>query len=880
MKKLLLTLLTILSFGIANAETEIPLSGWSGWDGNTSYDEATKTLTCASAWAGGQFGVDIDASAFNYVLFQYEASSIAVNVNVLGWWGDKLTVNTNTEDGSDHLLVEINDSWAPGVYHIQQIQFQARFNPGDFIIKKVALISRAEAVALGYVKDYQAPKTLTLQDNGRIAATQFNGLSDDALVEFTYNSEGGANFVNWGPGILASLKDKGTNLPGSTSKMNIKNEGENKFTYELRDLKPLLDEPSEYNEYGLFWNLWGFTLDGNTCTNTRIGVKAYELEGFAGKGYRAPDTEEDESADDEPVIQVVEQALDQTMFKGWTTNDATASISNENPWWDGAFGTAKDGGGVMFGNGNVNWLEYADITGWEKMTIKGTGGELRVMFNRVADQGALTEIKVSATEEGTVIDLAKEFAGKEYVHLNCIKVQWGANATVNSITLSKEVLVSNEYVELTMEDIAAAADPSKAFSGKLEGSSNIELNPDKEFGKVAKITDMDGNKVALTPITLIGNKVSFSSEEGITRGDYIITFAKNTFVVNGKLYDKTVSCYLAVGKKDAAAEEAAGIAYDEIGSFEEMKESFCYGVNVFQYAPGLKDKIAAAIEQAKTYNDFFVEEEDIYNMVIGNLRDYMKSIRPNLPKAESKYAIKHQWTGLYLNIDGDKVTLQKDPYPVQFHLTEASEGPWDSKYSYYDQIDWTQHLCYIYSTQERKYLGYEDEDREEEIDGETYTYRELATTNKKNTEWLIEAYDWNDWYLSVPVPNNKKDYWMDLGTLGKYDFSEDGEEVDYEGIPVSLLKSGYYGHYDDLDNIWSEYGHTLWFIEDYIEPETTEPSTGNSESSEEATAINSTSATVAPAAIFNANGARVNAMQKGVNIVKMTDGTVRKVIVK
>jgi hypothetical protein len=35
-----------------------------------------------------------------------------------------------------------------------------------------------------------------------------------------------------------------------------------------------------------------------------------------------------------------------------------------------------------------------------------------------------------------------------------------------------------------------------------------------------------------------------------------------------------------------------------------------------------------------------------------------------------------------------------------------------------------------------------------------------------------------------------------------------------------------------------------------------------------------------PAAIYNISGAKVNALQKGINIVKMTDGTVRKVFVK
>jgi len=48
----------------------------------------------------------------------------------------------------------------------------------------------------------------------------------------------------------------------------------------------------------------------------------------------------------------------------------------------------------------------------------------------------------------------------------------------------------------------------------------------------------------------------------------------------------------------------------------------------------------------------------------------------------------------------------------------------------------------------------------------------------------------------------------------------------------------------------------------------------------EATEITSVSSDATPAAIFSANGARISKMQKGINIVKMSDGSVKKVMVK
>ena len=65
---------------------------------------------------------------------------------------------------------------------------------------------------------------------------------------------------------------------------------------------------------------------------------------------------------------------------------------------------------------------------------------------------------------------------------------------------------------------------------------------------------------------------------------------------------------------------------------------------------------------------------------------------------------------------------------------------------------------------------------------------------------------------------------------------------------------------------------------DYVDIANGNPQNGGS--SEEATAINAVSETSAPAAIYNANGAQLNSLQKGLNIVKYNNGQVKKIFVK
>lgn len=144
-------------------------------------------------------------------------------------------------------------------------------------------------------------------------------------------------------------------------------------------------------------------------------------------------------------------ALTESMFHVWDGVGADAQQTTESPYFTMSLNTILEGGNVVYGNGNVSYLQYADLTGYDKLVMEGTAGlVLRVMFNRIEDNGSLTEIKATFDDEGKAeVDLTQ----LDYAHLNCIKVNWGASGQVTRLDLYKapeEPVVDNRYTDLRM----------------------------------------------------------------------------------------------------------------------------------------------------------------------------------------------------------------------------------------------------------------------------------------------------------------------------------------------------------------------------------------------------------------------------------------------
>lgn len=142
------------------------------------------------------------------------------------------------------------------------------------------------------MEGYKDPVDITsaMDEWGNIESKTFNGFSDDAVVVFTWNSTGSDVKINWGAGSLSSIAMEETEdgkkpVVDLGEGFSIKQEGENKVQKTIAELKEALNAgPDQYGRYGLYWNMWPF--DG--CSNERVSVKVYEVEGFEGEGYVAP----------------------------------------------------------------------------------------------------------------------------------------------------------------------------------------------------------------------------------------------------------------------------------------------------------------------------------------------------------------------------------------------------------------------------------------------------------------------------------------------------------------------------------------------------------------------------------------------------------------
>ena len=134
----------------------------------------------------------------------------------------------------------------------------------------------------------------------------------------------------------------------------------------------------------------------------------------------------------QPVIADGLYDLTDDMFHVWSGIDENAVITDEQPGFGKAIGQNVKAGSLVYGNGSVVYLQYADITGYDSLAIVGTPTlQYRVLMNRLevgngggdANGGALTEVNPVPNEKGVAfVDLTKY----DKVRLNSIKLGWGS----------------------------------------------------------------------------------------------------------------------------------------------------------------------------------------------------------------------------------------------------------------------------------------------------------------------------------------------------------------------------------------------------------------------------------------------------------------------
>lgn len=277
-----------------------------------------------------------------------------------------------------------------------------------------------------------------------------------------------------------------------------------------------------------------------------------------------------------------EVALTTDDFKRWTGPDADVSaeeaiVTETTPGCEYPIGIEKENGAVIFGNSNVSRLEYADLSNYDVLKIKfdKSGISLRVQFNRIYDaaaqnqDGVTIEVNPVTDEEGiAIVNLKTDEKLKDckYIHLNSIKLNWGAPVTtLESITLSKndvdyifmgagdltsegKTLLADENATLIdATGVTKATDQIKfanpnclyiANKGILANESNV-LIADENGGYTCANLVLETGKAFRAPFDFTANLASMTktvAESGFAT--LVLPYAVNN-VTAGKVYELT-----------------------------------------------------------------------------------------------------------------------------------------------------------------------------------------------------------------------------------------------------------------------------------------------------------------------------------------------------
>ncbi|MDE6290782.1 MAG: hypothetical protein K2M16_04555 [Muribaculaceae bacterium] len=193
------------------------------------------------------------------------------------------------------------------------------------------------------------------------------------------------------------------------------------------------------------------------------------------------------------------QAISIEMWHNWTAWDATAEIDTEKPFYgEDNVGKNIGAGAVLLGTGNVLGCEFADLTEFAGIYIKGTPGmQLRLLFNRPDMEGGsapISECNPVCDENGECNFMFTELANAEiekfgaaypYVHLNSVKTPWGLPEGVESVKVQKFNFIEKGADPGAVNGINAAKDADviyNVFGQKVdENYRGIVIKNGKKF---------------------------------------------------------------------------------------------------------------------------------------------------------------------------------------------------------------------------------------------------------------------------------------------------------------------------------------------------------------------------------------------------------------
>ncbi|MBR1547194.1 MAG: CotH kinase family protein, partial [Prevotella sp.] len=135
--------------------------------------------------------------------------------------------------------------------------------------------------------------------------------------------------------------------------------------------------------------------------------------------------------------------LAQGMFREWNGNAADSQPVDRQVAVDWNIGTEVYGGSAVAGFANVDYNQYADVSLYDKLVLRGTGSGLRILANRLVAHGEYKQVIVNLNSSdphwdanlGAIVLPLDELrsvatsAGNQrrdaFTHLHVLKVDWG-----------------------------------------------------------------------------------------------------------------------------------------------------------------------------------------------------------------------------------------------------------------------------------------------------------------------------------------------------------------------------------------------------------------------------------------------------------------------
>ena len=136
-------------------------------------------------------------------------------------------------------------------------------------------------------------------------------------------------------------------------------------------------------------------------------------------------------------------AMTPSMFREWDGTGIDARPKEKQIQVDWNLNTAVGGGGVVMMSSSVTYNQFADLTPYDTLVLRGTGDNLRIIANRLVDHGPYKQIVLNFNENDPywnaewgalfvpLSDVTRVLTNEgnervdEFVHVNALKVAYG-----------------------------------------------------------------------------------------------------------------------------------------------------------------------------------------------------------------------------------------------------------------------------------------------------------------------------------------------------------------------------------------------------------------------------------------------------------------------